>query len=126
MSKQGRGQVRSILFMAALSGARCNPILKKLYARFRAKGMHHYQAMGVVMHKLLRIIYGVLKNKKPFSVEIDEKNQKRSMEKQQENEVIIKEVKKIRKQKKYRYQDLSTDAPISRQNEQKRKKQMAS
>lgn len=126
MSKQGRGQVRSILFMAALSGARCNPILKKLYARFRAKGMHHYQAMGVVMHKLLRIIYGVLKHKQPFNVELDEKNQQRSMEKQQENEVKIKEVEKIRKQKKYRYQDLSTDAPISRQNEKKRKKQMAS
>lgn len=126
MSKQGRGQVRSILYMAALTGARCNPILKQLYARFRAKGMHHYQAMGVVMHKLLRIIYGVLKNKQPFSVEVDEKNQKRSMEKQKENELVLKEQKKIKKQKKYRYQDLSTDAPISRRNEQKRKKQMAS
>lgn len=53
---------------------RSNEILKKLYARFRAQGMNHYAAMGVVMHKLLRIIYGVLKSKKTFDAAIDPKN----------------------------------------------------
>lgn len=126
MSKQGRGQVRSILYMASLSGVRCNPILKQLYARYRAKGMKHYQAMGVVMHKLLRIIYGVLKNKQPFNIEVDEKNKNRSEEKQKENESLLKLENEIKSERKYRFQALSTDAPISRRNEQKRKKQMAS
>lgn len=36
--------------------------------------MNHYQAMGVVMHKLLRIAYGVLKNRCPYDPAIDQKN----------------------------------------------------
>ena len=126
MSKQGRGQVRAILYITSLSGIRCNPILKQVYARSRGKGMKHYQAMGVVMHKLLRIIYGVLKNRQPFNPQVDEDNRCRSQEKQKENESLIKEQKKLKKEQKHRYQALSTDAPISRRNEQKRKKQMAS
>jgi transposase len=126
MSKQGRGQVRAILYMASLSGLRYNPILKQLYARYRAKGMKHYQAIGVVMHKLLRIIYGVLKNKQPFNQQVDENNRSRSEEKQRENESLTKQQNKLKKEQKYRYQALSTDAPISRRNAQKRKKQTAS
>ena len=121
MSKKGRSEMRSILYMAALSGIRCNPILKKLYARFRAKGMKHYQAMGVVMHKLLRIIYGVLKNKTAFDPDIDEKNILKAAEKQKEQKE-----QKTKEQNKYRYQPVSTEAPISRRAAQKRKKQIAS
>jgi len=118
MSKKGRCEIRAILYMASLSGIRCNSILKPLYARYRAKGMKHYQAMGVVMHKLLRIIYGVLKNKTPFDPAIDEHNTIKAKEKQKE------ELKK--EQKKYRYQAVSTDAPLSNRAVQKRKKQIAS
>ena len=46
--------------------------------------MKHYQAMGVVMHKLLRIIYGVLKSKKGYDPDVDEKNVLKAAEKQQE------------------------------------------
>src|SRR5688572_1995033 len=120
MSKKGRCEIRAILYMASLSGIRCNSILKPLYARYRAKGMKHYQAMGVVMHKLLRIIYGVLKNKTPFDPAIDEHNTIKAKEKQKEKEELKKE------QKKYRYQAVSTDAPLSNRAVQKRKKQIAS
>jgi transposase len=126
MSKKGRSEIRAVLYMASLSGIRCNPILKQLYARCRAKGMKHYQAMGVVMHKLLRIIYGVLKNKKEFDETIDQKNQSQAAEKQKQSEQEQKENKKIAEQKKYRYQSVSTEAPISRRAAQKRKKQIAS
>ena len=126
MSKKGRGEVRAILYMAAMSGIRCNPILKQIYARFRAKGMKHYQAMGVVMHKLLRIIYGVLKNKTPFDPGIDEKNTQQAKEKQQQREQQIKQTEKTKEQIRYRYQCATTDAPISRIAAQKRKKQPAS
>lgn len=123
MSKKGRSEIRSILYMAALTGIRCNSILKQVYARSRAKGMKHYQAMGVVMHKLLRIIYGVLKNKTTFDVAIDQKNsciaEQRIKEKNTTKE-------KTKKQTKYRYQPVSIDAPLSNRAAQKRKKQIAS
>jgi transposase len=126
MSKKGRGEVRAVLYMAALSGIRHNVILKQIYARFRAKGMKHYQAMGVAMHKLLRIIYGVLKKKTKFDAAIDQKNTEQAKEKQKQNQQQFKEAKKFKEQKKYRYQSATTDAPISRIAAQKRKKQAAS
>jgi transposase len=118
MSKKGRGEIRAALYMAALSGIRWNSILKQLYARYRAKGMKHYQAMGVVMHKLLRIIYGVLKNKTPFDPVVDQQNVLKAAEKQQQQNTS--------EQKKYRYQVQSMEAPISRRAAEKRKKQIAS
>jgi transposase len=126
MSKKGRSEVRGVLYMAALASIRYNPLLKQVYARFRAKGMKHYQAMGVVMHKLLRIIYGILKNKTVFCSETDEKNKERAAEKQKENEQKLKGEHKLNKQKKHRFQDTTTEAPISRRAEQKIKQQIAS
>ena len=126
MSKKGRGEIRSILYMASLSAIRFNPVLKQVYARSRAKGMIHRQAAGVVMHKLLRIIYGILKNKTAFNADIDEANQKKAREKQLNNEQGTKQETTSKKQKKHRFQSLTTDAPISRRAEQRIKKQAAS
>jgi transposase len=126
MSKTGRGEIRSVLYMASLSAVRFNPVLKQVYARSRAKGMGHKQAAGVVMHKLLRIIHGILKSKIKFNAGIDEQNQKKATEKQHDNEKKSKEDKKLKKQKKHRFQAISTNAPISRRAEQRIKKQTAS
>jgi len=125
MSKAGRGEIRATLYMVALSGARHNPVLKQVYAASRAKGMKHGQAAGVVMHKMLRIIYGILKSKTKFNASTDEQNQQDAKEKQKDNEQKIKEGKKLKKQKKHRFQTISTDAPISRRTEQRIKKQTA-
>ena len=126
MSKKGRAEIRAVLYMACRSGVRYNPVLKAVYARARANGMNYSQATGVAMHKMLRIIYGILKNKQTFDPKIDEKNQERSKEKQTEKEGDIKKNKKIKQNKKYRFQQLSSEGPVSRRNSQKRKKQIAS
>jgi transposase len=126
MSKKGRGEIRAMLYMTALTGIRYNPVLKQVYARSRAKGMKHYPAMGVTMHKLLRIIYGVLKNKTAFNPETDELNQQRSTKKQHDKQQQDKTDEKVKKQKKHRFQEVSTDAPISKRREQKIRKQIAS
>ena len=126
MSKKGRGEIRGLLYMLSLSAARCNPVLKQVYARFRAKGMKHYPAAGVVMHKLLRIIYGMLKNKTIFNAETDELNQQKAPEKQHNKEEKDKADKKAKKQEKYRFEQATTQAPISRRAEQKIRKQIAS
>jgi transposase len=126
MSKKGRGEIRATLYMVSVSAIRCNPVMKQLYARFRAKGMKHYQVMGIVMHKMLRVIYGVLKDKTRFSAAIDELNQKKSTEKQQNKEQKEKADGKVKKQKKHRFQEATTQAPISRRAAQKIRKQIAS
>lgn len=126
MSKKGRSTIRAVLYMTALAGIRHNPLIKQLYARFRAKGMKHNQAMGVVMHKLLRIIYGVLKNKKGFDITTDQKNVSCAEERQKDTQETIKSNNKKIKEKRNRYQLLTIEAPISRIAEQKIRKQMAS
>lgn len=126
MSKKGKGEIRNILYMCAVTAARCNAVLKPVYAKCRAKGMNHYQAIGVVMHKLLRIMYGVLKSRKPFNPETDIANQQRSKEKQASKEENEKAEKKVAEQKKYRFQSLTEDGPVSARNAKKRKKQIAS
>lgn len=126
MSKKGRSEIRAVLYMAALSGLRFNPMLKAIYARFRANGMKHYAAMGVIMHKLLRTIFGVLKSKKGFNDSINEENVARSEQKQEKLKAELKTAKKEKKEKRNRFQTSSEDAPVSRKKFQKDKKQEAS
>ena len=46
-------EVRLALYMAALSAARCNPVLRTLYKRLRAKGKLSKVALTAVMRGLL-------------------------------------------------------------------------
>jgi hypothetical protein len=70
-------------------------------------------AIGVCMHKILRIIYGMLKNNKSFNSEIDRKNREKS-----------KPSKTMRTQSKdRRFQGPDQNAPISRRQNKKRKEQ---
>jgi transposase len=126
MSKAGRGEIRAVLYMVALGGARYNPLLKQSYAKARANGMKHGQAAGVVMHKALRIIYGVLKSKVAFNIAVDEQHQQKAIEKQRNNEAENKASKKIKQQKKHRFQTISINAPISGKAERRIKKQIVS
>lgn len=114
MSKKGRGELRAALYMSGLAAVRFNPIIKATYARFRAKGMKHYQAMGVVMHKLLRIIFGILKTKTGFDAQVDENNTERSAEKQKAKTEKAKEINKEKEQRKHRFQQRAITAPVSR------------
>lgn len=126
MSKKGRGQIRAALYMSGMTGLRFNPLLKQVYARFRAKGMKHYQAMGVVMHKLLRIIYGVLKSKKAFDAQVDHKNVARAEEKKEQKQKEQQQTNKEQKQSKNRFQPINIEGPISRRTADKIIKQIAS
>ena len=76
MSKKDRSEPRAILYMIAWSGIQHNPLIKKCYVHSMSKGMNRRAAIGVCMHKILRIIYGMLKNNTPFDPAIDDENQK--------------------------------------------------
>jgi hypothetical protein len=112
MSKQGRKEPRRILFMVALSAIRCNPLIRELYEAHLAKGKAKMDAIGVCMHKLLRIIYGMLKHQAPFDAQQDLLNRQRSVQKASEAPS---------RDKNRRFQDFDPQAPISRRQNQKRK-----
>lgn len=126
MSKKGRGHIRAILYMVSLSAVRYNPLFKQLYARFRAKGMTHKQAAGVVMNKMLRVIYGVLKSGEAFDPEIEKKHREQATEKQAIKKQENTAEKTSFNEKRDRFQSYPETAPISNRNFKKRKKQLAS
>jgi transposase len=117
MSKKGRGDIRGILYMCALSAIKADNGMKKLYARFRAQGMKHYAAMGVVMHKLLRVIYGVLANKTTYNPLVDLQNQENAESKRK----LTIERGKQKTEKRSRYMVMTSNAPVSKFKSKKMK-----
>lgn len=63
----GRTDVRSMLYMAALSAVRYNPVIKPFYERLIAKGKPKKLALVACMHKLLVILNAILKSGKPWN-----------------------------------------------------------
>ena len=111
MSKQGNSAMRCLLYIAANNVVLHEPYFKKIYHRYISRGMKPKVVRGIVMHKLLRIIYGMLKNRTLFNQSIDEEHQQK-----QQNHSQQPVTKSSR-----RYQKLSTTAPISRSNYKKRR-----
>ena len=59
----GRSSVRSILYMAALTASRFNPVLRAFYERLCAAGKPKKLALTAVAHKLIIILNAMLKNR---------------------------------------------------------------
>lgn len=58
----GRARVRSMLYMAALTALRFNPVIKEFYQRLVAKGKPHKVALTACMRKLLSIVNLMVRN----------------------------------------------------------------
>lgn len=65
-TKGGRTQVRSLLYMAALVAARCNPELNKFYNKLKQKGKASKVALIAVVHKLLYILRSIAQRQTPW------------------------------------------------------------
>ena len=115
MSKKGRSSMRGVLYMCAQSGVTSDPHFKRIYHNQRSKGMGHKQAIGVIMHKMLRIIWGILASKKAYHSDIDKQNQDRKVV------TVVNNNEKQELKAKRRFSPLATDAPISNQQSKKRK-----
>lgn len=111
MSKQGRKEPRQILYMVALSAIRCNPLIKQIYEKFQQQGKHNMAAIGICMHKILRILYGMLKHNAPFNPDIDIKNRQRSV--RTKNDGVAENTSR-------RFQDYDQKAPVTRRQRKKR------
>ena len=118
MSKQGNGIVRRITYLLAFRSLGQEPYLKSIYAKFRQKGMTHDGALGVLMHKLLRIIYGMLKSGSNFDAGVDQLNQITPRANEETKEVKA----AVQADPARRFQPQSQDAPISNRQRRKRKK----
>jgi len=112
MSKKGRVEPRAILYMTVLSALNCNPLIRELYDRCVAGGMNRMEAIGVCMHKMLRIVYGMLRNGAEFEPAVDEKNRKRRLLPGSPNR---------HHEKKRRMQPHDKRAPISKRQSKRRK-----
>lgn len=113
MSKHGRAEGRALLFNVAMSAITRNPWIKTLYQEYLQNGKAKLSAIGIIMHKISRIIYGMLKNKNNYDPLIDKKNRDKNLEK-----IINHESNSTR-----RFQPHDQDAPISARQNRKRKKQ---
>ena len=67
LAKTGNVHLRTAFYMPALSAARFNPLIAAFVARLKAVGdKAKMTIVAAVMHKLLRLAYGVLKSNRPF------------------------------------------------------------
>lgn len=66
LCKVGSARLRKLLYMPALSAIKCNPFVRALYQRLTAKSKNGMVVACACMKKLVHIMFGVLKNGKPF------------------------------------------------------------
>jgi transposase len=62
----GRPAVRTVLYMAALTAARWNPVLRQFYQRLRAAGKPAKLALTAVARKLLVLLNAILRDARPW------------------------------------------------------------
>ena len=67
MSKRGSRSLRYTLIYAAWNVVRNNQIFKIYYEHKRSQGKSHYQALGHVAHKLVRVLFKLLSDNIPFN-----------------------------------------------------------
>jgi transposase len=75
LSKTGNANLRHILYMPAIVATRFNPIVKAFYSRLLSAGLKPMEAIAAAMHKLLHLIYGILKSGQPFDPDFLQKIQ---------------------------------------------------
>lgn len=66
----GRAEVRSSLYMAALSATKHNPVIRAFYQRLIAAGKLKKVAIVACMRKLLTILNAMLRDGKPFDASL--------------------------------------------------------
>jgi transposase len=63
----GRAELRRAIYLPALSAARCNPDLKAVYDRLRAKGKPFKVALAAVMRKLLLLANSLIREDRTWT-----------------------------------------------------------
>jgi len=69
MSKKGSPYLRLALWQASVTSVMHNPVLKSYYEKKMKEGKNYMTVIGAVSRKLTGIIFSMLKNNKPFSLD---------------------------------------------------------
>ena len=67
-TKGGRPEVRSVLYMSALSAIRYNPVIKAQYEQLVGRGKEKKVAITACMRKMLTILNAMMRDQQPFRV----------------------------------------------------------
>lgn len=67
----GRSQVRTMLYMAATTAIRSNPVIRAFYERLKSRGKPHKVAMVACMRKMLTILNAMVRQSTPWTPEIN-------------------------------------------------------
>jgi transposase len=70
ISRSGHAAMRHSLYMPALVALKHNPIIKTFGARLKAHGLAPKAVVAASMHKLVHLIYGILKSGTPFNPQL--------------------------------------------------------
>jgi transposase len=62
----GRSAVRTVLYMCAVAGLRCNPALQAFYARLKAQGKPSKVALTACIRKLLVTLNAIVRDRQPW------------------------------------------------------------
>jgi len=65
----GRSQVRTLLYMAATTAIRANPVIRAFYERLKSRGKPHKVAMVACMRKMLTILNAMVRQSTPWTPE---------------------------------------------------------
>jgi transposase len=66
ISKRGNAALRAALYFPAMVALRHNPVIRAFGERLRASGHKGKAVIVAAMRKLLHLVYGVLKSRRPF------------------------------------------------------------
>jgi transposase len=66
----GRSQVRAVLYMAAVSAMRCNPVIGAFYRRLISAGKPTKVALTACMRKLLIILNAIVRTQTPWQPDL--------------------------------------------------------
>jgi transposase len=70
LSKVGSSALRKALYFPAIVAKTHNIVIKRFCSNLLLKGKHPMTIVCAAMRKLLHVLFGVLKNKAPFNVNI--------------------------------------------------------
>lgn len=63
----GRAAIRQVLYMAAVSAIRCNPVIRRTYKALVARGKKPKVALVACMRKLLTILTAMIRDRRPWA-----------------------------------------------------------
>ena len=66
LSKRGSPYLRRAIWLSAFVSSSKDPAIRQFYERKRSEGKNHLNTMGHVCHKLISIIFAVLRDNKPY------------------------------------------------------------